>query len=293
MLICPFYNGSGCGNQLANFVTIKTLALDKGYDFGVAFPERFKGQSFMKLDMGKSVIGLEVPIEGKPPTSLPEGISNYYEEAGKLHFQQGRGVDIRGYDGLLRLVPDNTVIHGLLQGEGYFEHRKDEVKKWLAVEPLELDADLCILAFRGGEYKYFPDFYLKAHYWHDAMENMRMMNPYVEFEIVTDDIEAAKEMLPGIPVSHEISMDYRKIHSARYLILSNSTFNWFPAWTSDKLRYCIYPKYYGRHNVSDGYWCLKTNITKGWWAQDREGELFTYKECQEELKKYESNPHEL
>jgi hypothetical protein len=117
---------------------------------------------------------------------------------------------------------------------------------------------------------------------------MLKVNPKLTFKIVTDDPEEAKRVLPELEVLHEVSMDYRMINNAEYLILSNSTFAWFPAFTNSKLKYCIYPKYYGRHNVSDGYWNLETNITKGWFAQDREGKLFDYDTCKKELKEYNS-----
>ena len=76
------------------------------------------------------------------------------------------------------------------------------------------------------------------------------------------------------------------IKNAKYLILSNSSFAWFPAWTSEKLKYCIAPKYWGRHNISDGYWSLGYNLTNGWMYQDRKGKLYTYDECHKELQEY-------
>ena len=51
MLICPIYNGSGLGNQLACYITTRCIALDKGYEFAVAYPERFKGFFFKNIDL--------------------------------------------------------------------------------------------------------------------------------------------------------------------------------------------------------------------------------------------------
>jgi hypothetical protein len=272
MLVDPIYTGSGIGNQLFCYCTIRCLAEEKGYEFRVAFPERWKGFFFKNIEL-PSIDGIEVLVEGGIPSKLPEGLKYYRENSS-------------GYDPFVLNIPDNYVLHGNLQYADYLEKYKDKIKKWLEVEPLDLGKDVCILVYRGGEYKYVPEFYLHRSYWLNAMENMRKVNPNLTFKVVTDDPEEAKRVLPELEVSHEMSMDYRMINNAEFLILSNSTFAWFPAFTSSKLKYCIYPKYYGRHNVSDGYWLLETNITKGWLAQDRDGKLFDYDTCKKEIKEY-------
>lgn len=275
MLITPIYNGSGLGNQLACYITTRCLALDKGYEFRVAFPERFKGYFFKDLYLPE-VKGIEVPIEGQEPSKLPEGIK-YYRES-----MANNG----DYDDFIFNIPDNYIIHGNLQGEKYFENHKDEIREWLKVEPLEIEKNTCILSFRGGEYQYVPAFFLGLEYWQNAMNNMKKINPNIRFRVVTDDINCAKGFFPNLEVTHYMENDYRTINNTRYLILSNSTFSFFPAWTSTVLKYCIYPKYFGRHNISDGYWFLRQNLTKGWYAQDREGKLFDYDTCIKELEEY-------
>ena len=79
MLVTEIYNGQGLGNQLACYVTTKVLALDKGFDFGVLNPHKFKCLDFMDLDFGKKVEGGLIPYEGAPPITLPNGkvVTNY------------------------------------------------------------------------------------------------------------------------------------------------------------------------------------------------------------------------
>jgi hypothetical protein len=260
MLIDPIYSGSGIGNQLACYVTTRCLALDKGYDFRVVFPERWKGFFFKNIILPE-VKDIEVPIEGEPPTVLPEEI-NYYKES-----MENNG----DYDDFILNIPDNYMIHGNLQGEKYFEKHKDEIREWLAVEPMDMPDDLCILAFRGGEYVGVKDFFLPIDYWLDAMENMERINPNMKFKIVTDDVETANRMLPWIEATHEESMDWRSIRYAKYIILSNSSFGWFPAWLNQDVKKIIAPLYWCRYNL--GYWFLEQNKTKGFWYQDKEGIL--------------------
>jgi hypothetical protein len=113
---------------------------------------------------------------------------------------------------------------------------------------------------------------------------MRKINPQMQFMIITDDIQAAQRVLPDIPAYHfDIAKDYVSIKNARYLILSNSSFAFFPAFTSDTVKYIIAPKYWARHNVSDGYWATGQNIYTGWNYQDINGKLFTSNECNSEF----------
>lgn len=255
MLATPLFNGQGLGNQLANYVTVRCLAEDKGFDFGVMFPERFKGHLFMKLNMGMPVIGGDIPVEGQLPSALPYGFNRYYRERTALH---ETGADVSGYDLELMSVEDNTLIHGLLQGEKYFKHRKHEVNEWLKVEPLEMADNMCVINFRGGEYKYVKDFFLPHSYWQKAIDIMLSIDPTMQFEVHTDDPETAKVFFPSCPIIRNIGLNWRSVRYAKYLILSNSSFGWFPAWLNDA-KLILAPKYWGRYNR--GFWSLEQNET--------------------------------
>ena len=86
----------------------------------------------------------------------------------------------------------------------------------------------------------------------------------------------------------DLAKDYTVIKNAHYLILSNSTFAFFPAFTSDTVKYIIAPKYWARHNVSDGYWASEQNIYSDFVYMDRKGKLFTAEECRQELEDYKA-----
>ena len=256
MLITPFYNGQGLGNQLANYITTRCLALDKGYEFRVAFPERFKGYFFTDIYLPK-IKGIEVLVEGEPPAKLPEGIK-YYKETSS------------DYDDFILNIPDNYMIHGLMQGEKYFEKHKDEIREWLKVEPLEMPDDLCIINFRGGEYKYVPSFFLPKSYWDNAIKNMRKINPDMRFEVHTDDPETARQFF-DFPIISNIGINWRTIRYAKYLIISNSSFAWLPTWLNTDLKQMIAPLHWGKYNT--GEWFLEQNKTKSFTYQDKQGNL--------------------
>lgn len=249
MLSTPFYNGQGLGNQLHNYVTVKCLALDKGYDFGVMFPERFKG-TFMDLDMGVKVLDADIPVEGREPRSLPEPLQAYYREA-----MIGNGE----YDPQIFELKDNTLVHGNLQGEDYFKHRRKEIAGWLKLKgPIQYqDMDKCIINFRGGEYRYVPEFFLPQSYWDNAIAEMRKVNPQMKFEVHTDDAETARKFFPEFKVIQDIEKNWKAVRYASYIILSNSSFGFLPAWLNDLAQKVIAPKFWGRHNK--GYWFMEQN----------------------------------
>lgn len=295
MIVTEFYKGQGLGNQLACYITTRTIAKDKGYSFGIMHPEKFKGANFFDLDFGCKVIGGYGP-EGGPPQKLPDGIKHYYVERKITH--PINGADIRIYDKNLVNVLDDTKIDGVMQDEQYFSHRKDEIREWLKVkEEYECydyaDDNTCVINFRGGEYARHKDFFLNKNYWENAVNNMRKINKNFRFIVITDDVFTAKKFFPNFGVFHfSIAKDYVIIKNAKYLILSNSSFAWFPAWLNKNLKFCIAPKYWGRHNISDGYWSCGYNITKGWMYQDRDGKLNNYDTCLKELNEYIENHKE-
>jgi FkbM family methyltransferase len=296
MIVTELYNGQGLGNQLWCYITTRVIAKDRGYDFGIKSPEKFKGSDFLNLDFGKEVIGGDGP-EGEMPRTLPGGIINHYVERKIIHPLNGS--DIRVYDENLIHIQDNTKIDGCMQDEQYILHRKDEIREWLKVkEEYECtdfsSDDICVINFRGGGYVNDKDFFLPQTYWKNAVHNMLKINPHFKFVVITEDVVTAQRFFPDFDVFHfSIAKDYIVIKNAHYLILSNSSFAWFPAWLNENLKFCIAPKYWGRHNISDGYWSLGYNITTGWMYQNRKGGLEDYASCLDELTSYVKRHNDL
>ena len=289
MLATEILNGQGIGNQLFCYVTTRSIAHDRGLEFGIkdtgwSGDKRYNQNGFywMTLDMGSLV---------------PDNIQIYYEIDKRLKLKtcvhdMTHGCYISKYDKNLINVSDNTMILGNMQDQKYFIHNKDLVKEWLKVKSEYdtyeyTDDNVCVLNFRGGEYVGFHELYLERKYWIDAMNNMTKINPNMEFVVITDDIKASQDMLPEIPAYHfSVDKDYTIIKNAKHVILSNSTFPFFAVFTSDTIENIIAPKYWARHNVSDGYWGSGQNLYSGWNYQDREGNLQSYAECLNEFEEY-------
>ncbi len=283
MITTELYNGQGLGNQLFAYVMTRVIAIDNGYDFSIAHPEKFKGSSFITLDFGKSIHGGTIPYEGGAPLVLPDGITNYFREKRLNH---PNGTDIREYDWEVKNIKDNTKIDGYFQGEDYFLHRKNEIREWLKIQEITPPENLCIINFRGGEYVGGNDLFLDISYWKNAIAYMQSKVEGVQFKIVTDDIKTAKRFFPNYEVTHNMADDYIYIQSAHYLILSNSSFAILPAWLNQNAKIVIAPKYWARHNVSDGYWSLSYNMVRGWLYLDTKGDVYNYESCIKERDEY-------
>src|SRR3990167_4561075 len=192
-----FHQGSGLGNQLHRYVGSKVLALDRGEIHCMVAPELFKGSSFMDLPM--------IDAERSYHIEYP---------AGKVVVDDPKSI---------------TLVDEEFQGERDFMHRIGEVREWLRVEILDMSSDLCVIGFRGGEYKIFPELYLPKEYWEKAVGKMREINPDMRFEVHTDDPAEAfamlGELLPaGTSFIHDMGLNWRSVRYAKYLIVANSSF---------------------------------------------------------------------
>ena len=242
------------------------------------------GLYFMNLDMG-----LE--------SDASEYTRIYQEREDRLYLPNSKhdlvhGCYVTGTDQELLHIQDQVLVAGNMQAEDYFIKYKNQIKQWLAVKPeyecFDYSRDnLCILHLRCTDYMDSPELFLKKKYWINGMENMRKIRPDMEFMIITNDTKEAEKLIPGVKAyNFNLAKDYSIIKNAKYLLLANSSFTYFPAFTSDTVQTIIAPKYWARHNVSDGYWASEQNIYEGWTYQDRHGKLFSAEECRQELETY-------
>jgi len=288
MIATEFFYGQGLGNQLFCYVVSKSLAFDKKMDH-VTFGNEFFGSPkwnssglyFMSLKQNKNFTSksdFTKIIEKEKRLYMPH--SNH---------DKNIGCDIRGFDQNIMDCRENSLILGNLQSEKYFYHNKRKIKKWLEIKS-EFDSyefsddNICIINFRGTEYFGNSELFLNKSYWQNAISKMRKINSKMKLVVITEDVFLAKSFFKDFDCFHfDIAKDYVSIKNAKYLILSNSSFAFFPVFTSSINEYLIAPKYWSRHNVSNGYWGSFQNIYKGWNYLDKEGKIFTYEECIKEI----------
>ena len=310
MIVTEIYRGSGLGNQIWNLVVSRILAHRHGYKWGVKKSTPFKARKFMPdFDYGEEVTGGHTPREGQPPESLPDGITHYIRERNDPLPQCGHS-GIFFDPGLWNNLPDNSKIDGLFQCLEYINDCKDDIRQWLShnVNVTEYsDEDICVIHFRGGEYLITAS-WLEPKFYENARDRMLEHNPNMKFVVVTDDPENANKFIPWAKVvgattlkeqedieqgtgffkykGGNIGVDYSILHNARNVIMSASTFSFWPVWTSSVTPKVIAPKYWFDHKTSDGWWRGDDMIVTDWDYIDREGELFSGPDCQKEYDLY-------
>jgi hypothetical protein len=293
MIYTEFLYGQGFGNQLAVYVTTRAIALRNGYEFGYIGLENFgdrryndKGVYFMDVNFG-------APVE---EPGFPIAPNVYKEKETRVKFNHSDhdatlGCDVRLIDQDLLNVKKDTKIMGIMQGEDYFWEYREQVKEWLKVKP-EFDCldyrddNICVLNIR--DYEGDNTLFLSRDYWVRAIYHMLNLNPNMQFLIITENPDMAKRLLPELAdnVYHfDLAKDYSIVKNAKWLIISNSSFAYFPAFCSDA-HLIIAPKYWARHNVSDGYWACGYNISRKFTYMDRSGMLQSYTDVMREFELY-------
>jgi len=289
------------GNHMWQYAVCRTIAEKLGYDWGInpnPSHDYFGGQSqmtFMNVDFG-------LPVDG---------ITNEYHEPWKT-YKHVDDVNITMLNESLYNISDNTILlgdngakGGIYQSEDYIIDRKENIKKWFEIKDdfknksdiklaemgVKLDENLCVINFRGGEYRSIPNVLVRREYWKNAIDHMISLNPNMKFLLITDDVQCANSFMPfPIQAIHvDVGFDYYVVNQAKWVILSNSTFGWWAAWLNEKANKIIAPKYWARHNVSDGYWATGDAYTRSFTYMDREGKLFDYETCKSEAIEYYKN----
>jgi len=241
MIAGLFHEGSGLGDQLFRYITVRTLAEEKGWDWDMAHPHNFKGNSFM-LNLG---------VKGDMP------MDPVYKVWNEKVVRDENGVDIRSYDPEINFIEDWTVIDGSFEDDKYWGHNLKNINEWLKVEPLEVPDNKCLVGFRGGEYYSDPNLGLPIEYFTEAMTHF----PGFEYEVHTDDPKLAKNML-GLPtiennqLSHSrhsnMGFNWRSMRYAKHAIIPNSAFFILPRLLKhheDPEAVTIAPRYWARRNT--------------------------------------------
>jgi hypothetical protein len=282
--------GGNLGNHMWHYTICRSVAQKIGYEWGVD-PIPIKGSDyfngmnqmyFMDVDFGKEISGIE----------------HTYKDTKRMHNFMGQDYWFNKYDPGVMEIKDNTHIQMIAQTEDYFLDIREDVLNWFKIKDeydvlyknklnelgISLDDNMCIINFRGGEYRGVPNLILNREYWKNSIDHMLSINKDMKFIVITDDPACAQLYMPyGISCLHiDIGFDFYVVNKAKYLILSNSSFGWWAGWLNTNSKLTIAPKYWISHNVSNGFWSLGDSYTSTFSYMDRNGKLSTYDECKEE-----------
>lgn len=275
-LSTEFYDGQGLGNQLWVYASVRSIAAENGANFILLGIDKFKGNHFLDIDH-------------------LVGVNTYKGLLDCNHFHEARFFDpdiecvVSCFDKKVLDIKQSVNLEGLFQSEEYFFGDISKLKKYIRIKKeyfnkVTIPSDACILNVRGGEYKRHKDLILPISYWHSAIKNMKEQKSVTNFLIVTDDVRYANSILPQYEVLRGgVAECYVALNKAKYLVLSNSSFSYFPVKTNENDPFVIAPKHWARFGNEYNKWASPANLYKGWFWQDKFGHLHTYEHCKNEV----------
>ena len=123
-------------------------------------------------------------------------------------------------------------------------------------------------------------------YWINAIKNMKRINNELSFSIVTDDYNYASKLLPEIDIlKGNMHDDFSRIFYAKYIIVSNSSFSYFPINLGEKPKNIIAPAHWARFANTEDKWVSPANYYKNWTYQNELGKILSKKEIKKSLEK--------
>jgi hypothetical protein len=288
MIFGELLYGQGLGNQLWNVFAVQKFALDLDLDFAFFGSANFKANRFQDLRL---------------PSAARYNKSKLHQLVESQTFHPDTGENITEYDPtFINKIRPNTLIRGYFQSVSYLPN-KQIIEGQLRV-PNEI-FNGCTIVIRGGEYRNLKTVFLDKVYYSNAVDQVKSLaGKNTKFRIVTDDPRLAKSWFPNLeiissggvkrvpylpylhPIKRRVLRDFGAIQNSRFLILSNSSFAWWGAYSNSILDFSIAPKYWAAHNYSNGYWSQGDSLTPYWHFMNREGSLYSFEECEAELKQY-------
>tara|TARA_B100001248_G_scaffold260170_1_gene247703 strand:+ start:1039 stop:2022 length:984 start_codon:yes stop_codon:yes gene_type:complete len=273
MISIEFKDGQGLGNQLWLYASAKSISEKIGLDLEIKNFNKFKALDFLKLDINIS------------PNSVSRDSkedSKFYE---KLYYDSELKYIISDFDENVLNIKKNTLLEGIFQSEQYFFGDFEKLKRYIKVDEnlinnYPIKKNVCILNIRGGEYKRHHDFILPKIYWLNAIENFKKKYKINHFKIVTDDYLYAKALFPKFEIiSDDIAKCFITIYNCSNIVVSNSSFSYFPCRIGKTKKNIIAPMYWARPYKNKGRWISPGNIYKDWQYQDISSKLISYDEC--------------
>lgn len=267
MIHIEFLDGQGLGNQLWMYASAKGIAKKLGYGLTIHAMQKFKGASFLKLEAEHQYLGTE---------HLSPTHNQFFE---KQFFDRELGYFATDFDPEVLNLPQNSYLSGLFQSEKYFFGQKPLLAEWLVLSDAWKDAavkycDATVLNIRGGEYKRFKNLILPKSYWQQGMKNITAMTGNDQFVVVTDDVNYARALFPELPtVSGNVAECYAAVYGAKQLVVSNSSFAYFPICTRLDKPLVIAPYQWSRFNNPFGRWAAPCNVTTDWVWQKPDGAI--------------------
>ena len=280
MIRTRLYSGQGLGNQLWVYAAGRSIAEYHNTSFRLLDAHLFKGNTFLDID-------IEAVNSNESKASIATSIKKIELHRERLYYDHELEYYASAYDERVEDIKGDAILEGFYQSERYFYSNRARLKEWVRLKQEYADqanrySHLCIINVRGGEYKRHKNLILPKRYWENAINNMISIYDVKDFLIVTDDKQYASRLLPGIPVlDGSIGDCYAALQGAGYLILSNSSFSYFPIKTRSDAPPVIAPFLWSRPSNQQLRWASPANLYEDWFWQSIDGELMDNDYCRD------------
>lgn len=278
MIATIFEEGQGLGNQLWTYCVARSLAQKLAVEFAVFDPEKFKGHQFLSIDT-QNCFSSEILNSNFENESWAVFNEETFWDQELQYFSSA-------YDRRVLDISRDTIIRGFFQSEKYFFGDLSKIKTYIELRPSFankslVDEDTCVIYIRGGEYKRFNNLILPDSYWEKAIENMQSQYGIKKFIGISDDDVYFKKVLPSIDLLPGFEADdFAALYQARYAIIANSSWGYFPIKMSNNKRCVIAPMHFARFANQFNRWASVSNVYQDWIYQNKHGDLQAYDVCQ-------------
>ena len=257
MITVSFLPQQGLGNQLWLLFATYSLSKHLNIKFRVYNSHHFKGWKLLSRNFVEKISCINALEQSVEHTFLQPSL--FCSQSGNLYFP-----DTPESYNFLKIF-ESIVVEDISQSASLLEPSSATASYFSCPdESLSITCNTCILNIRGGDYLGFRKSpAVNPQYFHFAMKKMKMIVPDVNFIIVTDDYHYARTILPQIPIlKGDLYSDFNALRTAQYLILSNSSFAFFPAYINPHLKYAFAPTYWAPSTKDErrsSAWCSPAN----------------------------------
>ena len=268
-LYIQFLNGQGLGNQLWLYYTGLSIAKRNNLNLNIINLENFLGIDFIDLSYNNKI------------SYIPDDIIILYEDQ---YYDKSLGMHVSIFDDKFLNISKDVLIYGNFQSEKYII---DSIRFNLISTDQNIylhnfyknffqSDNVCVLNIRGGEYKRYKSLILPINYWENCIHYFNKLYKNLKFYIVTDDPVYAKSIFPNIEVISGIKESFFSLMFAKNIIVSNSSFSYFPLRFNQKNPLVIAPFNWARFENSHNRWASPCNCYYGWKWMRNDGFLYSY-----------------
>ena len=261
-ILITFKEGQGLGNQLWLLSTALNISITLNSNLIIKGKKKFKGWGLMSkefiryyLTFKKNHAKIEwLSISAKAFYSERHKYPIYFQESSSLIdiINLFKNVEIVGNYQSVSLLPNVEILSSFFNLTG--------LSNSLLIGD---NSNTCLINIRGGDYLgLFKSPCVKISYYINAIALMRQKFPNIRFKIVSDDYKYVKAIMPEFEIlKGDLYDDFIQINNAKYIILSNSSFAFFPVYLSKEMRYAIAPDTWGgaQFTDNDSSWLSPTN----------------------------------